>query len=212
MSTCPNGHSNPEHYRYCGTCGSPLLSIPSEQAANPAAQAPSGTLRPQKAVSPRRIRRISGGGWFAIAVGVVAIVVVLVIVLTSTTHGTTGGSGDATSASSPSGGSEISGTQDEWLDAVCLPGKFHDGTIFPGATGGGFCSARNGSNLNVVVHITQWDSDFKMRNSLLAYRMTYYASCSSGNSLTTFSVNQRDPSPLSPLKKFGFTVHPVSSR
>jgi hypothetical protein len=155
------------------------------------------------------IRRISGGGWFAIAVGVVA--VVLVIVLTSTTHGTTGSSGDATSASSPTGGSEISGSQDEWLDAVCLPGKFHDGTIFPGATGGGFCSARNGSNLNVVVHITQWDSDFKMRNSLLAYRMTYYASCSSGNNLTTFSVNQRDPSPLSPLKQFGFTIQAVAS-
>jgi hypothetical protein len=108
----------------------------------------------------------------------------------------------------------ISGTSDDWLSAVCEPGRFFDrGSSMPGAVGGATCSPRIATgNPNSLIWITQFDSDFKMRNALAARLTKYFASTEHNGLLWTFSVIENDPSPLRPLEQFGFSIEPVAAR
>ena len=101
----------------------------------------------------------------------------------------------------------ISGTADDWLEAICRPGKFKDGIninggIFNGSLGGGMCwepVAGRGT-----VYFTQWDSNFKMRNSMEQLRMCYTSAIDPSGLISTFSVNGADNRPFQPLAQFGF--------
>ncbi|MFH5230394.1 hypothetical protein [Antrihabitans spumae] len=111
-------------------------------------------------------------------------------------------------------GQEIRGTLDDWLTAICAPGKFYDGTTFNGATGGGSCPIGNPDYPNDLVYVTQYDSNFKMNNDLAAYQMQYYASSiNDQGQINVFAVRSaRGRSALLPLSQFGFEIYAVQRR
>ena len=95
--------------------------------------------------------------------------------------------------------------------AICQPGAFRDGIpvgqggIFNGALGGGTCIRPISGN--GPVYFTQWDSNFKMRNSMAMLRMCYASAIESDGTISTFSLmasNARGNA-LAPLAQFGFT-------
>jgi hypothetical protein len=114
-----------------------------------------------------------------------------------------------TAATTAASSATITGSQEDWLQAVCAPGKYFDGTSIQGATGGGFCQSRSRST---SVFFSQWDSNFKMLNALSQYHMSYYTSAFVGGSadIDTFSVNGNDSAALRPLQQFGFSLNSVS--
>jgi hypothetical protein len=68
----------------------------------------------------------------------------------------------------------FSGTQDNWIESVCITGTFVDGQGgLPGNSGGGLCRAKAGQGF---INITQFDSDYKMRNGIAMMRVDYYVS------------------------------------
>lgn len=102
----------------------------------------------------------------------------------------------------------IDGSAEDWLRAVCAPGKFFDGTTIAGATGGATCIT-TGSE---TIFILEYDSNFKMQNDLVAYHMRFYASSvDESGRITVFAVNNQNTGrALSPLEAFGFNISAVS--
>jgi hypothetical protein len=113
------------------------------------------------------------------------------------------------STSSDSTTDSLNGSFEDWLAALCAPGKFHNGTSWQGATGGGSCQTTTGQ----VIFIGEYESNFLRDNDLAAYRMTYFASSIDDTGhIVVFSVNTRSAETLAPLTRFGFDIYPVTSR
>lgn len=122
------------------------------------------------------------------------------------------GCGDESSRPDAAGDAgSITGTAEDWLQAVCVPGKYRDGVatssgIFNGSLGGGLCfEGVTGSEGGVF--FTQWDSNFKMRNAMELARMCYASAIDESGMISTFSVsrNKANSGDLEPLTQFGFT-------
>ncbi|MBX7135036.1 MAG: hypothetical protein K1X67_20415 [Fimbriimonadaceae bacterium] len=113
--------------------------------------------------------------------------------------------GDDTRSSSTG---SISGSTEDWLQALCQPGKFMDGMRsdgpFSGSIGGGTCigpvSGRG------PVYLTQWDSNYKMRNAMAMMHMCYASAIESSGTIDTFSVIGQNTAALQPLSQFGFST------
>jgi len=143
---------------------------------------------------------------FSVHTATAAVAVAIAVLATSACGGSTktstsGGGAPGAEGSGSSAGS-ISGTSDDWLSAVCTPGRFVDGAPMSGATGGGSCEASNGGGF---VFITQWDSDFKMRNAMQKMGQCYASIVYDSGSIDTFSTRPATANALSPLTQFGFT-------
>lgn len=149
-----------------------------------------------------------------VGIGVVGVIVILWLVSLAISGG-----GEKHSASPSGGGSQssqdstttaagtVSGTNEDWLQAICQSGGYIDGIrgdMFSGATGGGYCiRPRSGSG---PVYFSQWESSYKMRNSMAMLRMCYASVVESGGMIETFSVIGRNTAALQPLAQFGFTA------
>jgi hypothetical protein len=130
----------------------------------------------------------------------VAAAVLLVVIIAA--HG---------SSSDGSGGSHVSGSRDDWLQAVCKDGSYRTPTrdmpVFRSASGAGICLARTGG----TIFIGQWDSDCMMRNALSGARLSSYAAASDGQGVTAFAPAPNAPErALEPLSQFGFTIHELA--
>ncbi|MGY4650485.1 envelope biogenesis lipoprotein LpqN [Mycobacterium sp. URHB0021] len=107
----------------------------------------------------------------------------------------------------------ISGTSDDWLSAVCEPGRLYENPSMPGAVGGATCAPRvTTPNPNTQIWISQFDSEFTMRNVLPARLAKYAATTEHSGLIWTFSIIDSDPSPLRPLEQFGFSIEQVAAR
>lgn len=106
----------------------------------------------------------------------------------------------------------IYGSAEDWLRAVCAPGKFFDGTTIAGATGGATGGATCITTGSETIFILEYDSNFKMQNDLVAYHMRFYASSvNESGRITVFAVNNQNTGrALSPLESFGFKIRTVS--
>jgi hypothetical protein len=74
MVTCPNGHANPEHQRYCGECGAPVgatVSVP--RSATPIPHPPGSAARATSGASAGPSRRAK------IAIGALIVLVTIVV-------------------------------------------------------------------------------------------------------------------------------------
>ena len=104
----------------------------------------------------------------------------------------------------------VTGTEDDWLSAVCRPGSPISNNAPPvmqtmGATGGAQCMSRQVGG--ALVLFSQWDSNFKMRNAMEYMRQCYASVILDGVFIETFSVVATVGSnPLAPLGQFGFTA------
>jgi hypothetical protein len=133
----------------------------------------------------------------------------LVVVVVAANQSDSSGSIEASSTSS------IAGSRDDWLEAVCEPGRFSNGGgVSRDAVGSGFCPAAvKSGNPNASIFIYQYDSDFLMRNDLQGLHMKHYASVDQGGLITVFAVNSStDLAALEPLTAFGFAVEDVPTR
>lgn len=110
----------------------------------------------------------------------------------------------------------VSGSPDDWLTALCKPGEYYQNaktrTAMPGAVDGAMCMPRvSASNPNMPsIWISQFDSEFKMRNALPARLAKYAAATRHDGLIWVFSIMDDDPSPLRPLEQFGFTIESVA--
>jgi hypothetical protein len=181
----------------------------------PPSQPRYGPLRPD--ASRRTVRLVVAG----VAVLFVALMIAVVVSNSSNSsgRGDASGGGGAPGTSSgrgdASGGSDargvVTGSQDQWIQSVCKLGTFFDGSrVLTDTTGSANCRAESGS----IILIGQYESDFKMRNSLNILHIKYYASTIEPDGTTVvFAVwGDRDPSALEPLTKFGFTINTSSTR
>ncbi len=149
-----------------------------------------------------------------IGVGVVLVVAIIGAILLAGNHRSSSrGSGDT--ASSGQTGSQvpttqpgsISGGTEDWLRAICQPGGYKDGIrldMFTGALGGGSCFRTVAGR--APVFLTQWDSDYKMQNSMAMLHMCYASAIEPGGMIDTFSVIGRNTAALQPLTRFGFSM------
>lgn len=109
----------------------------------------------------------------------------------------------------------VSGSPDEWLTALCKPGEYYENANsrlqMPGAVGGAICMPRIPTSKpnTPSVWISQFDSEFKMRNALPARLAKYAAATRHDGLIWVFSIIDNDPSPLRPLEQFGFTIESV---
>ncbi|MCV7175444.1 hypothetical protein [Mycolicibacterium sphagni] len=106
----------------------------------------------------------------------------------------------------------VSGTQDNWIESVCVTGSFVDGQGgLPGSTGGGLCRSRSGRG---AISISQFDSDYKMRNGIAMMHVRYYVSGTEpGGTVIAFAaVGGGSADALEPLTQFGFTVNTTTTR
>lgn len=139
----------------------------------------------------------------------------LVALLVGIVIGTSGDSDQPTAASDPASGTssgDITGSRDDWLAAVCEPGRFKNGgTAFPNATAGAFCSASAKSgNPNAALWIVEYDSNYMLMNDMKALHMTQYASAiDDAGSIIAFVNNGNQSGVLEPLLQFGFTINQV---
>lgn len=129
------------------------------------------------------------------------------------------GSGSSGSGAGAIDGSHISGSRDQWLQAVCRDGSYSEPRanemfpegLFPNATGSGACMAAHSNFPGAVpIWLGQWDSDYMMRNDLTGRRMGSYAAASDRNLITAFAVRPRVRDALEPLTQFGFTIHELA--
>jgi len=133
---------------------------------------------------------------------VVVVVVILVIAVSSHSD-----SGKASHSGTPG---SISGSTEQWVEAVCRTGTFADRNPPPDAEGGALCMPKSGSG---VITIGQYDSNFKMRNAIAMLQAKYYASAiTSDETVWVFAVMAGDASILEPLTQFGFRINTASPR
>lgn len=122
------------------------------------------------------------------------------------------GTQDSTASGGAIHGNAIDGTAEDWLRAICAPGKFFDGTTIAGASSGATGGATCITTDSETIFILEYDSNFKMQNDLVAYHMRFYASSvDERGRITVFAVNNQNTGrALSPLESFGFTIRTIS--
>lgn len=104
----------------------------------------------------------------------------------------------------------VSGSMDDWIDAVCLPndGVFETTTRF--AIGGKTCVPRSGVG---YVNFDIFGSEADMNQILGLSRSNYSAKTTfDGHPMAIWIPASRDGSELAPLKQFGFNVSRQPSR
>jgi hypothetical protein len=143
----------------------------------------------------------------ALLAGAAVLVVVLIVVIAASN------SGGSANNSGGSGGTHVSGSRDDWLQAVCKDGTYRiptsDMPVFNGATGAGVCLARSGG----TIFVGQWDSDYMMRNAFTMSRLRCYAAAREGDTVTAFApAPNASERALEPLTQFGFTIHELAPR
>ena len=108
----------------------------------------------------------------------------------------------------PKPGSDLTGSRDDWLAAVCTPGTYQTNTrkFFPNETASGTCMDSNMQS----IQIGQFSSDYLMRNDLARWSLTNIAWGTNNQGSIVFAnvVGQR--SQLGPLANFGFVVEDPS--
>jgi len=111
-------------------------------------------------------------------------------------------------SSSAAGENRISGSFDDWLQSVCQSGTYIDGAQVPfiNATGSGSCRPSHGYT-GGRIWIGNWNSDYVMRNDMVAGHCTYYVSGRNGQLITAFAVQGRSSEPLAPLTQFGYSIN-----
>lgn len=207
MSTCPEGHENPDHYRHCGACGLRIDATNAPQKQPPPTWpglAPSYPGQPAKkgfALTPS----------FLIVTAVVAVVVVLAAV-GGIAAVTSGGSSHPTPSTAQLPTPSITGKLSDWEGAVCRTGTIRTGSRgYPNASSQDACQAADRSG---IIMIGEWSSEMLMKNDLTALRQRNYASTllTNGN-YVAFAVAPIDggvAGPLQPLTQFGFTIEKLS--
>jgi Protein of unknown function (DUF2510) len=233
--TCSNGHRNSDASKFCAECGTPMgtaaghpsesddtsawppdrsattesLGMTAFRTAPTPPKSPSITAphRPSRTWPPSAGRPSQKTLLFLAGAAVLIVIVVVAVVATRPSKSNQS-AGDA----SQSGLSAISGTQDNWIESVCVTGTFVDGEGgLPGNSGGGLCRAKGAQGM---INISQFDSDYKMRNGIAMMHVQYYVSgIEPDGTVIAFSVLGAGGSPtaLEPLTQYGFTVNSAST-
>lgn len=181
-SLCPNGHQNRLGQRFCGQCSAPIAT----QAATP---------RPPLTMNPK-----------VVAICTVAAVAAIAVVGIVIWFGS--GSSDTTAASSST--TAVTGTQGNWIEAVCKTGTFHDGAeTVAGSSASAYCHARAA---DTEIYISEYDSDYRMRNAIAMLRIKYYVAArrEDGVVVAFGALHASTSAPLEPLTQFGFTITTAS--
>jgi hypothetical protein len=150
------------------------------------------------------------------AVAVVAIIVGLVVILRP------GHAADFSATADPTQsfpGRPVTGTFDDWQNAVCAPGKYFPGSRYPGTVAGGRCIGTNAGYDRLdrtradIVYITEWPSEYDLRNAMARFQMTFYVEVTHDGNPTAFSINQSGDkwAALEPLDQFGLDITPVTN-
>lgn len=177
----------------------------------PTAAGHHGANRPNSPQRPGRILAVVLG---LLVLAVVVFGVVRLIVSESPDPATAdSGSGSAFDDQMDTADVEsIAGVRDDWIESVCKTGTFVDGHGgLPGSSGGALCQARVGRGDYITM--SQFDSDYKMRNALAMAQIDYYVSgIEPSGEFVCFSVLPGSSSrPLEPLIQFGFTINRAAS-
>ena len=156
-------------------------------------------------VKPKSVAR-----FMSIAVGVgtermfIRLTCLLLVVMVAVMGCSAEGSGPASTPTT-----EATGTEDDWLGAVCKLGTWEPtGDL---AELGVVSSADSDSVVDTAVNVAIWqfESEFTMRNTMSKMVKAFvYTFTPTGNTVWAASVltDSGDTSALDPLKKFGFTI------
>ncbi|KQY02939.1 hypothetical protein ASD37_25670 [Mycobacterium sp. Root135] len=195
MKTCPNGHQNPAHYRFCGDCGT-LLVVPAVQTASRL----SLWLRENR------------GGRIALLGSVATIVLVLLgvgIVVFNRPESLVAGPGPQPLTAA---GDVVRGTFNDWVAAVCPSGQATVGhQLGPKAIQGGICTPASGMPIarSTAVLYDFFNSPYDRQWVLSrAGGVTYWASTTDVDTgaLVTFWTRWTDAEVVKPLEAFGFEI------
>lgn len=211
MRQAPSSWPQHGHARSSSAYGTPPPHYPAppHYSAEPhrgTAPPPYGTpqhVAPPLAPPPRKpIRRT----WLLLPGAAVLTIVVVVIAVVATRSSSSNEAGQPGAASQPHPGM-VSGTQDNWVESVCITGTFVDGQGgLPGSFGGGLCRSRSGHS---ILNISRFDSDYKMRNGIAMMQVKHYvAGIEPDGTVISFStLRGGSADALEPLTQFGFTVN-----
>lgn len=223
MSMCPNGHANPDHYRYCGGCGAPLATMGPMASTWSAAQRHSEGPPPPAPSDPSATSAHGSSstspGWSTwprgtqIAVALVGIglffgaITIIGTLLAKT--GETNSSSNVTTTAAPS---LPPSTSDDWERAVCRPGTFANGAgHLRNADSQAQCLSLNG----LPIAIGKYTSSFALENDVALFRGTTYATVTTTDGGTwavipmTTGGGSRAQSAVEPLRQFGFEMQTV---
>jgi hypothetical protein len=149
-----------------------------------------------------------------VAAGAAAIAVIgVVLALVSSA----GSSAPTSTVDTPTAGG-ITGTFDDWRNAVCTKvGSYRDGPAVGGfsflnATAQAQCSSASGGKSTGYIAIGAFNSETDMRNDLVALRMWKYAATVGRSPIAVFAIQNNfayNPDALDPLTQFGFSVTAV---
>lgn len=195
MKTCPNGHQNPGHYRFCGGCGT-LLDVP--------------VVRTSSRLSLwLRQRR---GGQIAMLASAATIVLVLLgvgIAVLNRPDSSVAGPG---LEPLPAAGDVVRGTFDDWVAAVCPSGRATVGhQLGPTATQDGICTPASGMPIarsTAVLYVVFNSPSDRQWVLSRARGVTFWTSATEANTsaLVTFWTRWPDVEVLKPLEAFGFKI------
>lgn len=212
MTTCPTGHDNPGHYRYCGQCGVPLTP----QSSSTLKPEPQGQWRP--GVPPLPVDA-EPRGWrarpFGVQIGAIAgvLVVIVGLVLAISLMKGSGSEGRTdTAGSSVEEPAAESFSRDDLLQEVCKSGTWRNGNgNLPNADGQGSCVAVQG---NGAINIGQYSSTFEAQNDGKAMQGMPWAigTDAEGGTWLVIYLGTRSSAPLEPLLQYGFAIQPAESR
>jgi hypothetical protein len=144
-----------------------------------------------------------------------AVIAVIGVVLALVSSG--GSSGPASTADTPAAGA-ITGTFDDWRNAVCTKvGSYRDGPAVGGfsflnAVWQAQCSSGSAGKATGYIAIGAFNSEADMRNDLVALRMWKYAAAVGRSPIVVFAIQNNfayNPDALDPLSQFGFSTNPV---
>lgn len=124
------------------------------------------------------------------------------IVLTTTMGATSSASADPKS---------ISGSLDDWEQAVCATGSVVTGgrKMFPNSVGGDHCRSKASGR---PILIGEWNDNYLMQNDITIFRGGSYVSAKNGQSVIDLVSPVPGDSGLQPLTQFGFVVNPIPAR
>lgn len=183
----------------------PHHGIPSSNAF---VQSPYGI--PQYGAPPHATRRSQRARLLLGGVAVTAFVAAAIGLVATGLTSSHEASSSSESSQPPAG--MVSGYQDLWIESVCVTGSFVDGRGgLPGSTAGGLCRSRSGQG---VINISQFDSDYKMRNAIAMVNIRYYVSGiePDGTVIAFSTLTGGSADALRPLTQFGFTINTAPVR
>lgn len=105
----------------------------------------------------------------------------------------------------------ISGSLDDWQQAVCATGSIITGgrKMFPNSIAGGHCKSKASGR---PILIGEWDDNYLMQNDITLFSGGSYVSAKNGQSVIDLVTPVPGDSALQPLTQFGFVVNPIPAR